>query len=275
MKTEFNHPLTNRELIAETLSPTQIGKSESDRMYQIMSKYYDSTSYLQFRRDLQSKHAVILLRDLTTLCIQGFSTLMKVNLKEGTKPAIGFFSGDTVIEQDYWGQRTLGVAFLKFLWLEKIKNPFRPVYWFLISKGYKTYLMMANNFTEHYPRFERELPHSIKKLMDDFYSTLYPGKYHSESGLIRFEKCEGKLKDGCANTTPDLIRTNKRIAFFETFNPGWKNGDELACIAKMTLFMPLSYQIKSILKKIQLKKVRSPSRLPEGQRNDSRKFTYE
>jgi hypothetical protein len=33
-------------------------------------------------------------------------------------------------------------------------------------------------------------------------------------------------------------------------NPGWRNGDELACIARMTFSMPFKYALKKALKLI-------------------------
>ena len=92
----------------------------------------------------------------------------------------------------------LGVAFLKYLWLQKFKRPFQPLYWFLISKGYKTYLLMANNFETHFPRYERETPAAMKGLIDDFGTHFFPESYNAESGLIEFDASLGQLKDGIA-----------------------------------------------------------------------------
>jgi hypothetical protein len=242
---------TNKKnrLEARILPPRRIVYSDRERMFEIMQKYYDSVTREHFDRDLAAKHAVIVLRDLAHGKIQGFSTLMKVEIGEGRSAAVGFFSGDTVVEKEFWGQRTLGIAFLQFLWLEKIKNPLRPVYWFLISKGYKTYLLMANNFSDHYPRYEKPTPALQRRIMDEFYGKLYPGKYEPATGRVVFESCEGKLKEGVAAPSAELIASNPRVAYFEKQNPGWKNGDELACIAQMTLWMPLSYQLKALFKK--------------------------
>jgi hypothetical protein len=103
-------------------------------MYEVLNKYYES-----------EKDAVILMRDSVENRIQGFSTILDVRMKIGGKTVVGAFSGDTIIERSYWGQGILGKAFLSYMLKQKLKNPFRTFYWFLISKGYKTYLLMANN----------------------------------------------------------------------------------------------------------------------------------
>ena len=160
-------------LRSSTVKISALTTADRDRMYEVMSKYYEAISREQFDCDLDEKSAVILLRDEKARMIQGFSTLHRQELKSGGSGAIGIFSGDTIIEKEFWGQKALGVEFLKYLWLEKIKNPLSPLYWFMISKGYKTYLLMANNFVEYYPRHEKETPASIHELMNEFYSAKY------------------------------------------------------------------------------------------------------
>lgn len=222
----------------DNLNPVEI-----ERMYQLFSKYYENHSRTTFQQDLLEKNHVILLRDKKTNELCGFSTLLNVALKTDHGRARGIYSGDTVIEKNYWGSPALGMAFLQYLWRQKIKSPFQPVYWFLISKGYKTYLLMANNFALHYPRFEKETPTYFKKLMDDFYLSRFGNAYNKHNGQIRFQSVSCRLKNEVADITPEMLRI-PRVAFFQHRNPDWRNGTELACLAEMTYLMPLRYAIK-------------------------------
>ena len=86
-------------------------------MFELMEQYYDCMDLKRFEKDLASKDDVILLLDGKTDVIKGFSTLKTVELEHGGKTAYGLFSGDTVVHRDYWGQRVLGKAFLKYLFL--------------------------------------------------------------------------------------------------------------------------------------------------------------
>jgi hypothetical protein len=217
------------------------------RMFQLMQTYYDDVSREQFLADLSKKSDVILLFDKTDGQIQGFSTLLCLHGECGNKTFRGIFSGDTIVEKKYWGQRCLGKAFLRFLFTEKLKHPFKPLYWLLISKGYKTYLMMANNFSEYYPRFDKATPADKKTLMDAFYKTLYADDYDAHAGLIKSSGETYKLKTGVAAISPALMKTNPKIAFFQTANPDWQKGSELACLARMTLWMPFRYALKVLL----------------------------
>jgi hypothetical protein len=41
----------------------------------------------------------------------------------------------------------------------RVKYPFNEFYWLLISKGYKTYLLLANNYYVYYPNVNGENEH--------------------------------------------------------------------------------------------------------------------
>jgi hypothetical protein len=218
-------------------------------MWQLMQQYYAAVTEQQFLADLARKSIVIVLRDRSDGRLRGFSTLVKVQIRLDNQQLCGMFSGDTVIDRAYWGQRVLGKVFLRYLLLEKFKHPRQPLYWLLISKGYKTYLLMANNFAEHYPRFERPTPPHIQRIMDAFYTALYPQHYDACSGLIRIPGESCRLQDGVASIAPALLQTNPRVAFFQRRNPTWQQGSELACMARMTVFLPCRYALKGMLRR--------------------------
>lgn len=238
---------TSEKLKATTVARSRLTPADRARMLALMQAYYDAVSEARFLADLEKKDAVILLKDAGDT-IQGFSTLMTVRVEVCGRPARGVFSGDTVLDQPYWGSRALGRAFLRYLWIEKLRAPAEPLYWLLISKGYKTYLMMANNFAEHYPRYEKPLPARVKPLMDAFYTALYPEAYDATTGLIETAVAASRLKPAVAPIAARLVESNPRIAFFEQRNPRWQQGCELACLARMTLAMPLRFALKVIMK---------------------------
>ena len=237
------------KLKARTLPVSQISAPQRDRMYAILEKYYEHVSREQFDFDLNAKDSVILLLDSGTNQIQGFSTLKSMRIaRPGSRPVRAIYSGDTVVEREYWGQKVLGVEFLRYLWLQKLKRPFEPLYWFLISKGYKTYLLMANNFKTHYPRFEMQTPTSMQTLLNQVATSYFGAHYSPTDGLIRFQKSMGQLKGGVADITQKELEQNARIRYFAERNPEWKQGTELACLAEMTFLLPIEYACKRLIK---------------------------
>ncbi|MDB4968635.1 MAG: hypothetical protein JWN44_4324 [Myxococcales bacterium] len=232
------------EMTGAIVRKDALGPAERRAMYALFSRYYEQISAEQFAKDLDAKDFVILLFD-EAQTIQGFSTIQHLEVTRGDKLHRGLFSGDTVVAEEFWGQRVLGRLFLRHLFAQKLKHPFEPYWWMLISKGYKTYLLMANNFAEHYPRYEAETPAAAQQVLDAFARTLFPMAYHRGSGLIELGHSLGQLKAGVAPISSEML-DNRRIGFFVERNPTWRRGTELACIARMTWTMPLYYGVKAL-----------------------------
>lgn len=232
---------------ARILSVNELTENQINLMFRLMNEYYEHVTYENFRSDLFEKQKVILLVERDD-SIKGFSTIVQTTMNVAGRSFIALYSGDTVLEKKYWGNGILPTAFGRYLIEVKLKNPMTSVYWFLISKGYKTYLLMANNFPLHFPRFEKETPKMFQAVMDDFYWQRFGRLYDSRRRLIQFDPDKlSFLKHAVADIT-DELRKNPRIAFFEKANPGWREGTELACVAKVNLWIPARYLFKRIFR---------------------------
>ena len=127
------------KLFAHTVRISALKDYEVDCMYNLFSTYYENTEKEKFLKDLINKDKVILLRDKKEKNIRGFSTVKFIEKNIDGKSVFGLFSGDTVIDANYWGQTALTMEFFKVQMYFKAKHPFSEFYWFLISKGFKTY----------------------------------------------------------------------------------------------------------------------------------------
>jgi hypothetical protein len=237
--------VTGRTVKISALTPTM-----RKQMFAIMNDYYAGMAEDSFQKDLDGKNHVILMETKTELV--GFSTVRCTEMTVEGRKVIGVFSGDTILKQEYWGSSALGNCFIGYLWMLKLKNPLTPVYWFLISKGYKTYLLMANNFPASYPRPEKQTPLFESALRDHYYSENFGTQYDAKTGVITFnteDKC--RLKQFVAPITSDMRERYPRLQFFEKVNPGWATGLELACIARFdiltAIFLPIGYTFKKVI----------------------------
>lgn len=221
--------------------------SAADRraMFSLFAHYYDDVSEDRFDADLRAKDEVIVLRGAEGR-IAGFSTLTTVEVEVDGRRHRGVFSGDTVVDEAFWGTRALGQAFLAHLFRLRLRRPLQPLWWFLISKGYKTYLLMANNFPEHWPRYERPTPPARQALLDAFATQAFPEQYEPETGLIRWPEQAGRLRDGVGAVSEALTSDHPRVRYFVERNPDWAQGVELACLASMSWSMPVRYALKAL-----------------------------
>ncbi len=230
-------------LRAHTVPVSDVDDAALARLWALFAGTYADVDEATFRADFRAKDRVILLDDGA---LQGFSTLKEVRVEVEGRTHVGTFSGDTVVHPDHWGTRVLGRAFLAHMFGRRLRHPVGPYWWVLISKGYKTYLLMANNFPEHWPRREVPTPPATRAVMDAFGRAIFADAYHPEDAVVRWESPRGRLRPGIADITPELSRTRSRVAFFELKNPGWARGEELFCLARMDVTLPFSYACKAV-----------------------------
>jgi hypothetical protein len=238
----------------------EITMSEKEEMLAIFKQYYELPNEANFYRDFDSKDHVIVLREKSTAAIKGFSTQKILKHEIQGKTYTGVFSGDTIIDREFWGDYTLTWAFAWYLTRLCLPWPWKKVYWHLISKGYKTYLLMANNFTTFYPCHSSQTPPFFQALTDDFARQLYPQTFDRKSGLIVFDGPHEHLKDSVAPIRPELTQKHPHVRFFVERNPQWERGDELVCVGEYHLGLPFKLVFKLCTRL--LRKVFLPKSIP-------------
>jgi len=220
-------------------SVSQLNTSILSEMYHLFEKYYVDISYEQFIHDLNEKTHVLFIRNEQNALV-GFSTIFRKKMPEVGKGTF-LYSGDTVIREDYWGTKYLQKAFFYFILRAKLASPFDPVYWMLISKGFKTYMMMKRNFISCWPRKEGGTPSHLKLVQDNFYKVKFASAYKAEKDLIVFEKSKGAVKGDIAAPS-DESRKDLDIQYFLEKNPNYTEGEELACITEI-LWKDLTFHV--------------------------------
>jgi hypothetical protein len=227
-------PCEARNRLAGTMVPVaSITLGERHEMYALLRAYFNGTTRERFEADLREKEAVILLRDGWAGRVQGFSTFTRMTVGDSV---VAFFSGDTIIDREFWGETVLSRVWgaTVFAEAEKISadSPGTTVYWFLISSGYKTWRFLPLFFRTFYPNMEAETPEPMRRLLDALGTQRFGDEYLPDRGIVRF-KHPAPLRAGVADVT-DARLADPRISFFVRMNPGHAVGDELACIAELS-----------------------------------------
>lgn len=237
------------KLKSQTVPAGKLTSADRERMWEIFCTYYTDVSKEMFETDMLSKSHVILVRDIADNSVQGFSTLQIIRENVLGKKVVAIFSGDTIVETAYWGQTALQRAFFRYILKVKAQHPFCNVYWFLISKGYKTYLLLSRNFVEHWPRYNTETPKWQRAVIDSLSKNKFGNAWNSEKGVLKFETCVGRLKAGVAGIEESAMQYPD-IKFFAEKNPNHMLGDELCCIGRVNLTLAVYYPFKLIRKNL-------------------------
>jgi len=215
-------------LISTAIHRVDLSKPEIQSMFRVFSENFNGATMETFERDLDNKNWIILLRDSTTNEIEGFSTLALYETIFNHKPLSVVYSGDTIIRREYWGTPQLPSTWIKTV-LEKSVNMVQPLYWLLISSGYKTYRFLTVFYKEFYPRYDAPTPPDIQSLMEYLATQRFGLDYHCEEGVVRFRDGATPLREGVAEITDERLH-DPHVAFYLERNPGYVNGDELVCI---------------------------------------------
>ena len=214
----------NRKLTFKLINRTSLKEPQVSRMYNLMCDNYDNMSEIQFREDLQSKDYVgLLLNEVHE--IFGFTTI-KVNpvLIEGVN---SIFSGDTIIDKNYWGKNDLVSGWVKATGQISSLDTTKPWVWFLISKGHRTYMFLPIYFNDYYPSIDQDKGKELEPIIKSIAKKKYKDTWFDEEGVLRFEKELGNMNNELCNDT--FNSNNKYAKFFLNKNPRFFKGEELVC----------------------------------------------
>ena len=219
-----------RALRAVVVPRADLALATVDEAYALFASVYDGTNRARFVADLSDKNWVVLLRDRDDGALRGFSTILLRDITTPRGPARLFFSGDTVVSPLYWGDKALQLAIARLLLSLKLRQPSRPMYWFLISKGYRTYLILANTFPRSIPRASTDEDPELRAILDGVASARFPDAYDARTGIIRNDGAHEYVRSGVAPVSERALQ-NSHVRFFVDRNPHHAAGDELACLA--------------------------------------------
>ena len=217
--------LDTTHLQSSTRLVTSLTLAEKQAMHHLMTAHYEAVPWDRFEADLSVKDEVLMLHDRQEI-LCGFTTLVwnpAGQLDEGDI----LFSGDTIIDRRCWGTQELVRAFSRRAGEWKAASG-RRLFWFLISKGHRTYLylpLFARRFFPHPQNEEREWA----SLAGQVAERLFGECWKPDEGVIRFATSQGHLRE-------ELVigrEKNPWVRYFMTCNPGYARGEELVCFTEM------------------------------------------
>jgi len=226
------------QIVSRTVPVPALDEAQARSMFALFERYYAEVTFERFLADLREKSHVLLFFEPEPGRprrwpgrVIGFSTALRSGLA-AVPGATFLFSGDTVVDAAWQGGNLLQRAFFVLMLRTKLCHPVRPVYWMLISKGYKTYLLLTHHFPRGFPRHDAPTPPRLQRAMDAYYADRYPGAYDQARGVIDFGESHGAVRGRLAEPPPEAL-ADPGVGFFLDRNPGWREGQELACIAEI------------------------------------------
>lgn len=210
--------------------PAALARPLRDELFGLFCSCFDNTSRHRFDRDLDAKDWIILLQDAER--IVGFTTASFEQLELCGTTMRCLFSGDTLVLPQYWGRPALPAAF-GHLMLELVGRSDVPLYWFLVSKGFRTYRLLTSNFIHFVPDCRRPPDAHLSLLLEKLADRRFGDRFDAATGIVRARDDGEFLKPAFQDVAPGRFR-DPQVRYFLERNPGWRRGDELACLAPCT-----------------------------------------
>jgi hypothetical protein len=204
---------------------------DRDAMYRLLARHFEGVSRDRFEEDLAEKNWAILLRD-DGGDLQGFTTLRLYDTHHGLDRCSVIFSGDTIVDPRAWGRSRLLRAWLDaVLHLRGKGDPSRPLYWLLITSGFRTYRFLPLFWRWFFPRFDRVTPPGVQEFMDRLATDRFGAHFHPEEGIVQFPRPQ-RLRSHLAGI-PQGRLDDPHIRYFAERNPDADAGDELVCLTRI------------------------------------------
>ena len=205
---------------------SSLSDTEIEAIVALYLQYYDGSNRSMVIADLTKKtHILILVHEGVMV---GFTTFEHYDrMWNGTLICV-IYSGDTIVHHKHWGQQALAFGWIRFIGTLKRLAPFKPIYWFLIVKGHRTYKYLPAFTKSFYPHWAIDRS-DLKPLLNFLAEEKFGRFYNKTTGIIAYDTSRGHLKgDFVLPSQNEMMKPS--VQFFVKSNPKYGEGDELACI---------------------------------------------
>lgn len=212
-----------------------LSASERSQMLELFGRHFNGVTEQYFAQDLAEKETVVLLKDASGK-LGGFSSLMLLRADVDGKKLAAFYSGDTIVDPEFWGYSALSRLWSRYVFSEakklKKRGEVEAVYWLLISSGYKTYRFLPLFYKQFYPHYQETTSACTQSILRTFARQKFAEAFDAEKGVVQFPNAT-PLREGVAELSPRRLK-DPHIAYFLRANPGHAQGDELVCLTELS-----------------------------------------
>ena len=207
------------------IARADLTEAERESMLALLAAHFQGVTPERFATDLAEKDWALLLEDEGGL--RGFSTLQIYE----TAGLTVVYSGDTIVERGAWATAVLPKSWIAAVRALRERHPRGPLYWLLLTSGFRTYRFLPVFWREFWPRHDATTPSEIQILMDFLADQRFGSLYLQGEGIVRFPEPQ-VLREGL-DEVPEGRLADPHVAFFLERNPGWVQGDELVCLTEI------------------------------------------
>jgi hypothetical protein len=217
-------------VIGELVERAALQSSDIAEMYRLFTMHFEGVSESRFREDLENKHWVVRIRHKGAL--MGFTSLRRMHIDVEGGGIDLLYSGDTIVKAE-----ARSTTLLARTWIESVRRisehcNLSELHWFLLVSGFRTYRLLPVFWKEFFPHCCNRTPVNVRNTMDRVAAQVFGADYDRLKGVVRFREPQ-PLRSELAGI-PESRLSDPHVKFFESVNPGHREGDELVCWTRLS-----------------------------------------
>lgn len=208
----------------------ELTPAQWDEIWTLTDEFFDVERAFS-ETELRRRQRIALFRMNGALL--GMAAIDVLPLDVGGERLVALWTTHVLIRENWRGRNLIQKLGLRTFLEARAKHPFRRIYWFFDTFGYKGYLLLPRNFATYWPRPEAPLPPDRAALIDALATQLYGPAWRPARGVV-VRSGQKRLRASAAPLalSPDA---DPNLRFFATANPGHAEGDMLICLCPLTL----------------------------------------
>ena len=220
-----------RTVDIEVAFTRELAASTWDEIWQLSRRFYECERAC-IEGALGKRRQVALVRDRASRALVGMASIDTIVTTFAGRTLSALYTSHVLLLEEFRGLNLIQrVGFRSYL-AERLRHPWRPIYWFFDTFSYKSYLLLPKNFREFWPRFDRPTPKGVSALIDHLATQVYGADWRPDLGLVAASG-KKRLREHTAPVTPALA-CMPDVAYFARANPGHAAGDMLVCLCPLS-----------------------------------------
>lgn len=211
--------------------PRALTPAELDEIWRLTDRYVETErSYLE--ASLREFREFVLARDAAGVLV-GTTAIDAYPFRHEGRTTWVLFTAATVIDEAYRRRGILERIGVRTFLRVKLRNPLRRVCWLFDTFSFKSYLLLPRNFAVFWPRRDRPTPEPVRAFVDALATARYGDAWDRQRGIVR-RSGRKRLRPRTAPVDEELL-ADPDVSFFESANPGHREGDMLVCFCPLGL----------------------------------------
>ena len=225
---------------SDSLTPREL-----DEIWTVTDRYVETDRSI-YEKKLRELPEIGLWRTRAGVLV-GLVSLDVYRVEWNGRRSVIFFTSSVVIDERFRRRNLVLRTGLRAYWREKLRRPWEPAYWFFDTFSYKSYLLLPRNLDVFWPRRDAPTPPSVAQFIDHLASQRYGDAWSPETGVVR-RSGHKRLRPTTAPIEPS-VGSDPDVAFFESANPGHRDGDMLVCLVPLSPRQLAGAALRAVVKR--------------------------